>query len=321
MSMLARSEWTERELRKLIEDQVTESLTLDYKASSALQRTDRKKADLSKDVSAFANSAGGLLVYGLVENGHVPTQLDDGFDPTDISKEWIEHVLNSQIFRRIDGLVIHPVPLTQQRPGRFAYVVSIPASPRAPHMASDHRFYKRFNFESVPMEEYEVRDVSRRLVEPDVHMYGVPVNDIAPDGTASGVTLDLYVENLNPTVAMFALITFHITATSSPSVGGPDLAAESTIQFQGESRAVYSYKMEWRGSFRLPLMQGAPYSVGRASVTAPNAEAAAYLFWEVLASGSEPKRGTYRIARINERPTLEQVAAPWESLAPIIWRV
>ncbi|MCE9550331.1 MAG: ATP-binding protein [Betaproteobacteria bacterium] len=319
--MFPPSEWTERDLQNLIEDQVSESLTLDYKASYALQRTDGKKAELSKDVSAFSNSAGGLLIYGVVENGHVPTHLDDGFDPNEISKEWIEHVLNSRISRRIDGLKIHPVPLTRHRPGRLAYVVAVPASPRAPHMASDHRFYKRFNFESVPMEEYEVRDVSRRLVEPDVHMCGTLLNDIASDGTATGVTFDLYVENLNPTAAMFALITFHITASSSPSVGGPDLAAESVIRFQGESLAVRSYKMEWRGSARLPLMQGARFNIGRVSVTAPTSEAASYLFWEVLASGSEPKRGAYRIARINEAPTIEIVAEPWEALAPVIWRV
>jgi hypothetical protein len=32
-------------------------------------------------------------------------------------------------------------------------------------MATDHRFYKRFNFQSVAMEEYEVRDTSRRETE------------------------------------------------------------------------------------------------------------------------------------------------------------
>ena len=37
-------------------------------------------------------------------------------------------------------------------------------------MANDNRFYKRFNFQSVPMEEYEVRDVSRRLDSPDLKM-------------------------------------------------------------------------------------------------------------------------------------------------------
>ena len=237
------AEWTEQDLLELIKDQVSESLTLDYKASAAMQRTDAKKAELSKDISAFANSAGGLLVYGVVENGHVPTHLDDGFDPNEISKEWIEHVLNSRISRRIDGLKIHPVPLSQHRPGRLAYVVEVPASARAPHMASDHRFYKRFNFESVPMEEYEVRDVSRRLADPDVRLDATVLNDIAADGSASGATIDLYVENLNPVAAMFALITFHITASNLPSVGGPDLSAETVIRFEGNAFPVKSYKL------------------------------------------------------------------------------
>ena len=319
--MFPPNEWTELDLQNLIRDQVSESLTLDYKASSALQRTDGKKAELSKDVSAFANSAGGLLVYGICENGHVPTHIDDGFDPSDISKEWIEHIVNSRISRRVDGLKIHSVPLTLHRPGRVAYVVSIPASLRAPHMASDHRFYKRFNFESVPMEEYEVRDVSRRLVEPDVNLYGVVLNDIAANGTSTGATLDLYVENLNPVAALFALITFHITTSSSPSVGGLDRTSEGLIKFEGESHPVHSYKLEWRGSARLPLMQGARFNVGSASVTAPFSEAPAYLFWEVLASGSEPKRGTYCITRVNDAPTIQAVSGVWETQTPVIWRV
>lgn len=38
------------------------------------------------------------------------------------------------------------------------YVVQIPESYDAPHMCKDQRFYKRYNFESVAMEEYEVRN-------------------------------------------------------------------------------------------------------------------------------------------------------------------
>lgn len=314
-------EWTEHDLQTLITNQVTESLTLDYKASAALQRTEGKKSELSKDISAFANSAGGLLVYGVVENGHIPKYIDDGFDPNEISKEWIELVINSRISRRIDGVVIYPVPLTRHRPGRLAYVISVPASTRAPHMASDNRFYKRFNFVSVPMEEYEVRDVSRRLVDPDVRLNGYLLNDNAADGTATGVTLDLYVENFTPIAAMFLLITFHITGRNSPSVGGAAYVTESTVQFESEINQVHSYKMEWRGSLRLPLMQGARYKVARASIAAPDVEHAALLFWEVLASGSEPKRGAYRCARIDGQPTLEPVVGEWELLTPVIWDV
>ena len=188
-------------------------------------------------------------------------------------------------------------------------------------MASDHRFYKRFNFESIPMEEYEVRDVSRRLADPDVRLGATVVNDKAADGTATGATIDLFVENLNPVAAMFALITFHVTASALPSVGGPDLSAESMIRHEADTLPVKSYKLEWRGSARLPLMQGARYGVGRASVVAPNSENPALLFWEVLASGAEPKRGAYRLAKIDGTPTLEAVAHSWEILNPVIWRV
>lgn len=114
------TEWTEADLLALIKDQVAESLSLDYKASAALQRTDGKKAELSKDVSAFANSAGGVLVYGVHENGHIPTLLDGGLDPDEISKEWLEQVINSKISRRIDGVQIRQIHLTGARSGRVA---------------------------------------------------------------------------------------------------------------------------------------------------------------------------------------------------------
>ncbi len=164
--------WTEERLISLIDNKVEESLTLDYKACNSLATTDGKKNELSKDVSAFANSAGGTIIYGMVEGTgetkHLPEKLDEGFNPSEISKEWLEQVINSRIQRRISGIVIHPVELTSTSPGKFAYVVEIPQSTNAPHQASDKKFYKRFNFESVPMEEFEIRDVMNRQAGPDL---------------------------------------------------------------------------------------------------------------------------------------------------------
>ena len=59
-----------------------------------------------------------------------------------------------------------PMTIAVSPDGKVAYVVSIPQSIRAPHQASDKKFYKRFNFESVPMEEYEIRDLARRSSAP-----------------------------------------------------------------------------------------------------------------------------------------------------------
>jgi hypothetical protein len=69
---------------------------------------------------------------------------------------------------RIDGVRIKAVALHSIRPGKILYVVCVPQSLRAPHMASDHRYYRRYNFQSVPMEDYEVRDVGRRIQTPDL---------------------------------------------------------------------------------------------------------------------------------------------------------
>ena len=52
-------DWIEADLVQLIAIGEQESLVLDYKSCDALAKTDKKKDELSKDVSAFADSAGG----------------------------------------------------------------------------------------------------------------------------------------------------------------------------------------------------------------------------------------------------------------------
>lgn len=152
------------DLDRLIVDAVKESLTLDYKQSLALTKDDKKKEDLCKDVTAFANSAGGQLVYGMEEDKHAPTKIDDGADPA-ITKEWVEQVIDSKVQPRIEGFVIHPIQLAKG----LGFVIDIPqATSRAPHQAPDKRYYKRQNFQTVAMEDYEVRDALRRATTPDL---------------------------------------------------------------------------------------------------------------------------------------------------------
>lgn len=168
-------EWDENDLLMLINTGVKESIELDYKRCDSLGKSDGKKAEISKDISALANSAGGTIIYGMVEDGHVPTKIDEGYDLSVISKEWLEQIINSNIHRRIDGIRINQIELTT---GKVVYAVYVPQSSHAPHQAVDKRFYKRFNFESKPMEEYEIRDVSRRSDSPDLNLtFEVAVKD------------------------------------------------------------------------------------------------------------------------------------------------
>jgi hypothetical protein len=58
----------------------------------------------------------------------------------------------------------HSTKLAAAPPGR---TVSLD---HAPHQAPDRKYYKRQNFQSVPMEDYEIRDVLRRATTPVLHV-------------------------------------------------------------------------------------------------------------------------------------------------------
>ena len=60
--------WDEARVQQYIDDGIEESLNLDYKAAGALAKTDGKKKEITKDVSAMANSDGGIIIYGVTED-------------------------------------------------------------------------------------------------------------------------------------------------------------------------------------------------------------------------------------------------------------
>lgn len=159
-------------VQQYITDGIEESLTLEYKAAGALGRSREKKKEVGKDVSAMANSAGGTIIYGVAEyqvpsKKHLPEKIDP-VDRTEFSREWLEQVINN-IRPRIDGLVITPIPVEPNPTVDTVYVVEIPQSTTA-HQASDQRYYKRYNFQSIPMEDHEIRDVMARQKHPKIDL-------------------------------------------------------------------------------------------------------------------------------------------------------
>jgi Putative DNA-binding domain len=145
---------------------IKESLTLEYKASPAVnKRDDKMKLEMARDVSAFANADGGQIVYGMTEHDHEPAGLDGGVDGNIYPEIWFEQVLQQHIRPPIPGLRIRHVPLKKPM---VAVVIDVPATKTDPHQVSDGRYYRRHNFNRLHMEHYEVRDAIRRSVDPDL---------------------------------------------------------------------------------------------------------------------------------------------------------
>lgn len=164
------SDWTKQRLEQMIADGVEENLSLDYKRANSLSKTDdRKKIEVTKDISSFANSGGGAVIYGIAEfadepRKHLPERLDP-IQRSEISKEWLDQVIQT-IQPRIEGVVIHPVTISEAD-NTVCYVVEVPQSHTA-HMARDHRYHKRHNFTTAQMADFEVRDVMNRRTHPKI---------------------------------------------------------------------------------------------------------------------------------------------------------
>jgi len=145
-----------------------ESPVLDYKAR--IEGADRDKKELAKDVSAMANSSGGYVVIGVAEKQGKPVHPPCGTTRMigqQKVEEWIEQILMSNVAQR-PPVVIRAVPLPDDA-DRCVVVVNTAVSSRAPHMVTaqgDNRYYRRYfmrhQYQSLPAEEYEVREMFER---------------------------------------------------------------------------------------------------------------------------------------------------------------
>jgi hypothetical protein len=174
---------TEQNLLDLIRNQQEEHLELEFKGAGALAKTEGARTEISKDVSAFANTIGGTILYGIAEAPGPPNAASniDPTDPNNFTKEWIEQVINSRIHPRISGILIDPIQLPTTTAGRVVYRVYISQSDTA-HQAFDNRYYKRFNSQSVPMEDYEVRQAMFRRAKASYKIFPEARTTAVPDG-------------------------------------------------------------------------------------------------------------------------------------------
>ena len=184
-------DWWSVELNRMIEEQIPEDLHLDYKEQRSLLPSSRgssgidkqKRADdVSKDVSSFLNSDGGVLVYGVPEMSEpnvtggtpIPSGLGVGFQRDEIGKETIENLITGNIQPKPGPDLFRVTEVPYGDEGRVAFVVEVAVGVGGVWQARDKRYYRRFQFKAEPMEHYEIELVRSRSFGPDVRVvFGV----------------------------------------------------------------------------------------------------------------------------------------------------
>jgi len=163
------SQWTEEYLRFLIDQKEEESRILEFKSGKDLD--DKKNKDtfiekhLSKTLSAFANSEGGIFVIGMdeVEDKATKRRYAGHLDGMVIgpghaieSLQQFQQIRDACISPFLPGMKVKRVPLSGDVQGRDALVIYVPQGTTA-YQAKDRRYYSRSEFESTPMPDHEVR--------------------------------------------------------------------------------------------------------------------------------------------------------------------
>ncbi len=135
----------ESDLQALVDNQVSEHKTFEYKEALP-GNADGDKKEFLADVSSFANASGGDLIYGIREQSGVPVELS-GLGLSDVDAEILrlESCIQTGIAPRLFRIVeMHPVALPSKQ--RYAILIRIRKSWTAPHMVTfknDSKFFSR----------------------------------------------------------------------------------------------------------------------------------------------------------------------------------
>ncbi|SOD03442.1 Putative DNA-binding domain-containing protein [bacterium JGI 053] len=179
--MLNPREWTEEYVSSLpvgefdwleVKGRRGLDLTLPQVTESAVRET------LAKAISAFANSGGGILVYGLAN----PTEIwavDDGGVDLKVkgsgTREWLEDVIPTLVEFPLTTFNVYAIQRVSENselaPGRGLLIIEIGDSDTAPHQSViDHRYYARIGGKSRPLPHRLVADIFNRRRDPQIQI-------------------------------------------------------------------------------------------------------------------------------------------------------
>lgn len=123
---------TEADLQALIDNKVLEGKTIEYKSELPNKIADSKKEFLS-DVTSFANTSGGDLIFGIEQDAATgaPSRLTGlRVENMDNEKTRLDNILRSNVEPRLLNVTIHPIRLSN---GLFVLLIRVPRSWSSPH--------------------------------------------------------------------------------------------------------------------------------------------------------------------------------------------
>lgn len=147
----------ESDLQTLLDNEVPEGKTIDYKEALS-GNGDSNKKEFLYDISSFANTSGGHLIFGIKEDKGVPTEICGlNIPDADAVILKLENSIRDGIAPRIPGVAARAISLSNDR---VVIVFRIPRSFSQPHMTTfknASKFYARNSAGKYQLDVGELR--------------------------------------------------------------------------------------------------------------------------------------------------------------------
>ena len=186
--------------------------------------------ELAKQLSAFSNTGGGQIIYGVANNGAV----DAGGVASSVrrkqsTKEWLEDVIPTLTEFEIVGFNVYEItagsgPSTiENRKG--LYVVDVPDSDRVPHQSTrDQKYYVRLGGKSRPARHRLIEDIRSRQKYPQLQVSRIQLE-------VSNLPFSLETTDRVPIIDGEIRVTFHISLENV----GQIMAKNTCLKLEGFS--------------------------------------------------------------------------------------
>ncbi|TGL66506.1 AlbA family DNA-binding domain-containing protein [Leptospira levettii] len=190
-----------------------ENLYIDFKTLKSNElNSDDDKGNYAKALSGFANSEGGIIIWG------VETQKKSEIDAASGIKE-IENVKKSLTrIEQLTGELLSPKlvgvknKIINTKENNGLIVTYIPPSDNPPHMALGklHAYYKRSGESFYRMEHFDIADLFARKKSPKLE-FCYAINKTGKGNNQVNCNIKFGLKNISKVIAKFPMLDIHLS--------------------------------------------------------------------------------------------------------------
>ena len=295
--------WTEAHLRALSTD---EHDFQEFKASPYLGDSSgvaqHFRDRISKQLSAFANGAGGRIFIGITDDAQVdrgvPINLRGGG-----TRGWLEDVLPTLVTPPLHSCNIYEIRSDESAesvilPNHAVYIVDIKESSSAPHQALDLRYYLRIAGKSRPMGHVHIQDVLRRTrtAQLTCHRFAtygqVELDQTDSRGAVAVVGFRFHISNPSRVMAQHAGVELSIPRDMLPKKQRQLILKNSEIAYTQQPGKMLFFRYHHHPIFPGQELYVLTIYVGIHKKNLSYLKTGAQIHWKIYADDAQPVEGS-----------------------------